>query len=119
MVRATYAEYGDKDALLRTISSLREHADQLHAGASSVANSYLEDRAPFPGRAHIVALNGRFILDYIAMVHRWTEWASDVVRAWPETTSPDVWPEALVEFQRALESSTGKGQEPRAFTSTR
>lgn len=65
MVRATYAEYDDKDALLRTISSLREHAGQLHAGGEAVTTSYLEDRAAFPERAHMVALNVRFILDYI------------------------------------------------------
>lgn len=105
MVRATYAEYGDKDALLRTIRSLREHAQHVHTGAEDVATSYLEGRAPFPERAHIVALNGRFILDYIAMVRRWTDWATDVVQDWPGTDSPAVWPEALTEFQQALASS--------------
>jgi DNA-binding PadR family transcriptional regulator len=105
MVRATYAEYGDKEALLRTIAGLREHAEQLHAGAGAVVASYLEERAPFPDRAHIVALNGRFILDYIAMVRRWTDWASDVVSDWSDTRSPDVWPEALEEFRRAFEAS--------------
>ena len=105
MVRATYAEYGDKEALLRTIDSLRQHAEQLHTGAEAVVTSYLEDRAPFPDRVHIVALNGRFILDYIAMVRRWTDWASGVVEEWPDTVSPDVWPEALEEFRQALEAS--------------
>jgi PadR family transcriptional regulator AphA len=105
MVRATYAEYGDREALLRTIDSLRQHADQLHAGAEAVVTSYLEDRAPFPERAHIVALNGRFILDYIAMVRRWTHWASGVVEEWPDTASPAVWPQALEEFHHALEAS--------------
>ncbi len=110
MVRATYAEYGDKAALLRTIDSLRKHAEQLHAGAEAVATSYLEDRAPFPERVHIVALNGRFILDYIAMVRRWTDWASTVVEGWPDTASPAVWPEALTEFRRALDSSTSDNE---------
>lgn len=105
MVRATYAEYGDKDALLRTIDSLRLHAEQLHRGAEAVVSSYLEERAPFPERAHIVALNGRFILDYITMVRRWTKWANAIVEDWPHTLTPDVWPEALEEFQRALEAS--------------
>ena len=109
LVRATYAEYGDKDALLRTIDSLRLHAEQLHRGAEAVVSSYLEDRAPFPERAHIVALNGRFILDYITMVRRWTNWANAIVEDWPHTRTPDVWPEALEEFQRALEASRKEG----------
>jgi DNA-binding PadR family transcriptional regulator len=105
MVRATYAEYGDKDALLRTIAGLREHAEQLHAGAGAVVSSYLNGQGPFPDRAHIVALNGRFILDYIAMVRRWTDWAGAVVDRWPDTRSAAVWPEALSEFQRAFDDA--------------
>ena len=105
MVRATFAEFGDKDALLATIASLRRHAEQLHRGAEAVVASYLEGRAPFPERAHIVALNGRFILDYIAMVRRWTDWSAEVVAAWPDTQSPQVWPDAMEAFARALEAS--------------
>jgi PadR family transcriptional regulator AphA len=105
LVRSTFAEFGSRDALLRTIDSLREHAERLHRGAEGVVHDYVEGLAPFPDRTHVVALNGRFILDYIAMVRRWTAWAADVVSDWPETTSPDVWPEALQEFRTALEAS--------------
>lgn len=105
MVRSTYAEYGDKDALLRTIAGLREHAEQLLAGAGAVVSSYVNGQGTFPERTHIVALNGRFILDYIAMVRRWTDWAGDVVESWPDTRSPDVWPEALKEFRHAFDAA--------------
>ena len=105
MVRSTFAEYGDKAALMRTIAGLREHAEQLLAGAETVVTSYTDGVAPFPDRTHIVALNGRFILDYIAMVRRWTEWADQVVAQWPDTTSAQVWPEALEQFQHALDAA--------------
>ena len=107
LVRSTFAEFGDPDALLRTIAGLREHAEQLLEGAEAVVNSYVDDVAPFPARTHIVALNGRFILDYIAMVRRWTDWATDVVAEWPSTASPDVWPEALEEFRSGLDAARG------------
>jgi PadR family transcriptional regulator AphA len=105
MVRSTFAEFGDREALLATIAGLRAHAERLHHGAETVVHDYVEGLAPFPDRTHIVALNGRFILDYIAMVRRWTDWATAVVETWPDTGSSDVWPEALQEFASALQAS--------------
>jgi len=105
MVRSTFAEFGDKESLLGTIAGLRDHAEQLLAGAEAVVTSYLEGRAPFPERTHIVALNGRFILDYIAMVRRWSDWATGVVDEWPTTSSASAWPDALAEFQQALQEA--------------
>ena len=55
----------------------------------SVAGEYLEDRGPFPERAHVNLLFWAFAARYTRMRIEWARWAAAVVEAWPETGRPD------------------------------
>ncbi|MEV8099266.1 PadR family transcriptional regulator [Kitasatospora sp. NPDC085879] len=102
LVRAMFAEQGSKEDLLAAVRSLREHASAMHDEAVAVSRSYVEGPNPFPQRMHINALVGRFVLDYIGMLERWSAWAESEVQQWPSTADPSVFPAALEVYRDFL-----------------
>ena len=49
-----------------------------------VAGSYIDGSGPFPERAAILAVVGRFMTDFADMVEAWAAWAATIVDDWPE-----------------------------------
>jgi DNA-binding PadR family transcriptional regulator len=84
LLKLFYAEHGSKQAVLDTLADLGAWAEQDMARHAAVCRSYLAGLGPFPERAAVIILGGRFLADFADMVGRWAEWATDVVRAWPE-----------------------------------
>ena len=50
----------------------------------AAARAYLAGQGPFPQRAALNQLPGRFLTEFYLTVARWVEWASDIVEQWPE-----------------------------------
>jgi len=50
----------------------------------ATARAYLEGRGPFPERAALNQLGGRFLTELYATVARWVVWAEDMVTDWPD-----------------------------------
>ena len=48
-----------------------------------MARSYLAGEGPFPERAAVLAITGRFLTDFVDMVNHWATWAAAVVDTWP------------------------------------
>jgi hypothetical protein len=48
-----------------------------------VGRSYLDDGGPFPQRAAVNMLVGRFLDDFLETIDRWAAWASDITETWP------------------------------------
>jgi hypothetical protein len=87
ILRATFAHRGSKQALLRAIESLREDAAVMRGQLASQAREYADTGGPFPEQLHLIALTGRFLIDYAALLGQWADWAQRHVDAWPSVQS--------------------------------
>ncbi|WP_254850139.1 hypothetical protein [Pseudonocardia sp. Ae263_Ps1] len=81
------ADNGTKGDLLRTIEATRRWARETAAVDAAIARSYLEGDAPFPDRAGLNTLVGRYLSDMSAATERWADWAGEVVASWPDDLS--------------------------------
>jgi DNA-binding PadR family transcriptional regulator len=83
LLKVFYAENGSTDNLLATLADLRAWAYQRAVHNVQVADSYLAGEGPYPERAPILVLTGRFLDDFVEMIDRWAAWATDIARTWP------------------------------------
>ena len=87
LLRATFAHRGSKEALLEVLRGLREHAAALRRQVGEQAGDYQETGGPFPDQLHLIALTGRFLIDYTELFERWARWAEEQVARWPTVAS--------------------------------
>src|SRR5918999_3825478 len=83
LLKVFYAENGSTHNLLATLADLRAWAYQRAVHNVQVANSYLAGEGPYPDRAPILVLTGRFLDDFVEMIDRWAAWATDIAQTWP------------------------------------
>jgi DNA-binding PadR family transcriptional regulator len=84
LTKLFFADHGTKQDALATVDGLRRWAEEQLVVFADVAGAYLAGEGPFPERAATNVLGARFLVDYYEMIHRWTQWASELVEAWPE-----------------------------------
>lgn len=87
LLKVFLADHGTRDDLLRTIAATREWARGQAAVDGAIARSYLGGDAPFPDRAALNTLVGRYLSDLSEATERWADWATAVVESWPEDIS--------------------------------
>jgi DNA-binding PadR family transcriptional regulator len=90
ILRVMFADRGTRSQLLAALSALHDHADELQARAMAQGASYPRE-GPLFDRMHLVALGGRFVHEYAAMLERYSAWALVEVSRW-STTGPDAAP---------------------------
>ena len=83
LVKVFFADSGTTDDLRRTLAAARAWAHERTLVNIDVGRSYLEERGPFPERAAVNMLVGRFLDDFLETVDRWAEWATETVATWP------------------------------------
>lgn len=114
LVRVFYAEQGSKRDLLATLESVREWSEDRSLASAGIPQGYLAGEGPFPERLPWLLLAGQFLGDFNAMVHRWAEWAINIVEAWPdEVTSAEPDRETLERMVRDNESEVQRASERR------
>jgi DNA-binding PadR family transcriptional regulator len=84
LVKIHFADSGTKADVVANLEATRAWVLEQNEGNLAAARAYLEGRGPFPERAALNQLPGRFLTDFYVMVARWVEWASEVVEAWPD-----------------------------------
>jgi hypothetical protein len=50
----------------------------------AIARAYLDGEGPFPERAALNQLAGRFLTDFYGMISDWIVWAGTVIEDWPD-----------------------------------
>jgi len=103
LVRTMFAEQGTKEDLLATLAGVREHAHALYREQVTQAEDYRRTGGPFPERLHVIALAGRFILDYLVLLESWATWAEAEVGRWPDVKPVAVIPVATEVFRVGLD----------------
>jgi DNA-binding PadR family transcriptional regulator len=84
MLKVFFADQGSKADVLAALDHIREWARERQAENLAIARAYLAGDGPFPERAAVLALTGRFLTDFADMVGAWADWADTVVADWPQ-----------------------------------
>lgn len=84
LLKVFFAEHGTRDDVLATLSSIRVWAQERNGGSLEVAQAYVAEEAEFQHRLAINMLSGRFLTQLYALVVEWSDWAAEVVDAWPD-----------------------------------
>jgi DNA-binding PadR family transcriptional regulator len=112
LLKVFFAEHGTSQSLRSTIADIRQWAADRAEENATVARSYLVGTGPFPERAAVLALTGRFMSDFADMVARWADWAAETTEHWPDDPAraePD-W----AAFHDIAERSIARGKPPAA-----
>ena len=99
LVKLFYAEHGTKADILDTLDQVRAWSDDQHRASAGIPRSYLDGEGAFPERLPWILLCGQFLEEFELMVERWTDWAEQVVEAWPEDVTAATPELAVLEAQ--------------------
>jgi DNA-binding PadR family transcriptional regulator len=84
MLKVFFADHGSRTDTLAAVAHIRDWARERTAENVAIAQGYVAGTGPFPERAAVLAVVGRFLTDYADMVGAWADWADSVIREWPE-----------------------------------
>jgi DNA-binding PadR family transcriptional regulator len=87
LLKVFFADQGTRTDALYAIGSIKDWARQRNALNIAVARSYVAGTAPFPERAAVLSVVGRFHADFADMVNAWADWATTTIETWPEDAS--------------------------------
>jgi DNA-binding PadR family transcriptional regulator len=82
LVRTFFADAGRPDDLIAALEAAREDARTAQHDLAELAQTWLDESAPFPERASVGAVAMRFVADFHRMIEEWTEWAAAEVATW-------------------------------------
>lgn len=84
LLKVFYGEQATKADVLANVAAVAGWADRQNQENVAFARLYRDGSGPFPHRAAVVALTGRFMTDFADMVAAWSAWAAETLAAWPE-----------------------------------
>jgi PadR family transcriptional regulator AphA len=84
LVKIHFADSGTKADIVANLEAARAWVLAQNEENLATARAYLAGEGPFPERAALNQLGGRFLTDFYLTVARWVEWANDVVQDWPD-----------------------------------
>ncbi|SRR6266851_3247057 len=120
LMKVFFADNGTTDDLRRQLAAARAWAHERTLVNIEVGRSYLEDRSPFPERAAVNMVVGRFLDDFLDTVDRWAQWATETIDTWPEhprdaEADPAAQAESIRQaVERAARWRASSAAEPRA-----
>ncbi|MDQ4118188.1 MAG: helix-turn-helix transcriptional regulator [Actinomycetota bacterium] len=84
LVKIHFADSGSKADVVANLEAARAWVLGQIEENLATARAYLAGEGPFPERAALNQLPGRFLTDFYLTVARWIAWASDIVESWPD-----------------------------------
>lgn len=87
LLKVFFADHGTKADALQAVANIRAWAQDRTEENIAVARSYVAGTGPFPERAAMISVVGRFLTDFADMVGEWADWAAGVVDTWPDDPS--------------------------------
>lgn len=86
LLRVFLADHGTRQDLLDTLAATRAWARDRAEFDAAIAREHLGG-GPFPQRLAVNTLVGRYLSDMSEATERWADWASEIVRDWPDDLS--------------------------------
>ena len=87
LLKVFFVDHGTKADAVQAIANIRAWAKERTEENIAVARSYLAGTGPFPERAAVISVVGRFHTDFADMVANWADWAAGVIDTWPDDPS--------------------------------
>ena len=84
LVKIHFADHGSKADVVANLEAARAWVLEQNRENLAAARAYLAGEGPFPERAALNQLPGRFLTDFYVTVARWIAWASELVEGWPD-----------------------------------
>lgn len=84
LLKISFSDSGTKADILANLEATRLWVLGQNEGNLATGRAYVEGRGEFPQRAALNQLGGRFLTEFYATVARWVEWASGIVKDWPD-----------------------------------
>jgi DNA-binding PadR family transcriptional regulator len=84
LLKVFFADQSSKADALRAVANIRSWAEERNAENIAVARDYVAGAGPFPERAQVLNVVGRFLTEFADMVRDWADWADKTIQAWPE-----------------------------------
>jgi DNA-binding PadR family transcriptional regulator len=105
LVKIHFADSGTKADIVANLAAARAWVLAQNEENLAVGRAYLAGAGPFPQRAALNQLPGRFLTDFYVTVARWVAWASEIVDAWPDDVTEAPFDVAAAEEAVALAES--------------
>ena len=87
LLKVFFADQGTKTDALKAVATIKQWARDRNAENIAVARSYVASTGPFPERAAVLSVVGRFLTDFADMVNEWADRATTTIETWPENPS--------------------------------
>jgi DNA-binding PadR family transcriptional regulator len=84
LLKVFFADHGTKADALKAVATIKQWARDRNAENIAVARSYVAGAGPFPERAAVLSVVGRFLSEFNDMVNAWADWATTTIETWPE-----------------------------------
>jgi PadR family transcriptional regulator AphA len=111
LLKVFFADHGTKADALQAVANIRAWAQDRTEENIAVARSYVAGTGPFPERAAMLSVVGRFLTEFADMVAVWADWAAGVIDTWPDDPSRAQADWAFME-QLALRDATSPSSRP-------
>jgi PadR family transcriptional regulator AphA len=118
LVKIHFADSGARADVVANLEATRTWVLEQNTENLAAARAYLAGQGPFPQRAALNQLPGRFLTEFYVTVARWVAWASVIVDTWPDDVRDAPFDEAAAREGVALAESveailsTGAGFAP-------
>jgi PadR family transcriptional regulator, regulatory protein AphA len=87
LLKISFADSGSKADILTSLEATRAWVVSQNEENLATARAYLDGKGPFPQRAALNQLAGRFLTDFYLTIAEWVEWATGIVEDWPDDVS--------------------------------
>ena len=87
LLKVFFSDHGTKTDALNAVATIKQWARDRNAENITIARSYLAETGPFPERAAVLSVVGRFHTDFADMVGAWADWATTIIDTWPDDPS--------------------------------
>jgi len=84
LLKIHFADSGSTEDIRANLTATLAWVREQNEENLAAARAYLVDDGPFPDRAALNGLGGRFLTEYYAMVAGWARWALGIVETWPD-----------------------------------
>lgn len=84
LLKVFFADQGTKADALAAVATIQAWARERNRENIEVARGYLVGSGPFPERAAVLSVVGRFHADFADMVAAWADCAEKTIDAWPD-----------------------------------
>lgn len=112
LVQVFFADHGTKADLERTLAAAGQWAQDRSRYTATVGRGLIAGEGEFPERTAILDVTVRFLIEYYALVGRWSRWAEAVVATWPDDPSDAPSDDALRAENQRLAEAAARPPEP-------